>query len=147
MTQQQVELVRAFYATTARGNLVETWNDDEWTRTTIDALRHLSHPDFEFVLVRGEAVAGDAYPGVDGLLAGMREWLSHWDSYEVEPEDFVDLGDRVMVLTRERGVSKQAGVPVVQEGAVVYTFRDGMVLRIETYLERKTALAAFAGSE
>jgi ketosteroid isomerase-like protein len=93
-------------------------------------------------LVRGEAVAGDVYPGVWGLFTGMREWLAHWDSYEVEPEDFVDLDDRVVVLTRERGVSKHAQVPVVQEGAVVYTFRGEKVLRIETYLERATALAA-----
>ncbi len=92
--------------------------------------------------MRGEAVAGDVYPGVWGLLTGMREWLSHWDSYEVEPEEFVDLDDRVLVLTRERGVSKQAHVPVVQKGAVVYAFRDEKVLRIETYLERDTALAA-----
>ena len=92
--------------------------------------------------MRGEAVAGDVYPGVWGLFTGMREWLSHWDSYEVEPEDFVDLDDRVVVLTRERGVSKHAGVPVVQQGAVVYTFRYEKVVRIETYLERATALAA-----
>jgi ketosteroid isomerase-like protein len=77
----------------------------------------------------------------------MREWLGHWDSYEIEPEELRDLGDRVMVLTRERGVSKLARVPVVQQGAVVYTFRDGQVLRIETFLERSTALRAIAGSE
>ncbi|MGH2805518.1 MAG: nuclear transport factor 2 family protein, partial [Thermoleophilaceae bacterium] len=131
MSHDRVELVRAFYSARAGGNLVETWNDDEWARTSAEALRHLADPDFEFVLVRGEAVAGDSYPGVDGLFAGMRAWLSHWDSYEIEPEELV-LGDRVMVLTRERGVSKQARVPVVQAGAVVYTFKDGRVLRIET---------------
>lgn len=143
MSQSNLDVVRLLYAYSQDpGDLVAAWQDEEWTRNGLEAFKQLADPDFEFVLVAGEAVAGDVHPGMDGLLEGMREWLSDWESYEVQVEELLDQGDRVLVLTRERGVSRLGKVPVTQEGAVLYTFRAGKLLRIETYLDRATGLAA-----
>jgi ketosteroid isomerase-like protein len=143
VSETDVQIVQALYAySQTGGNLVEAWQDEEFTRAGLEALRQFADPEFEFVLVTGEAVGGDVFRGVEGLLSGMREWLSDWESYEVEPVEFIDLSSRVVVLTRERGVSRQGKVPMVQEGAVVYTFREGKLIRAETYLERASALSA-----
>lgn len=143
MSQENVALVRLLYDFSRNaGNLVASYEDEEWVRAGLAAFGHLADPEFEFVLVQGEAVAGDAYPGPEGFQAGMREWLSDWETYVVEAERFIDLGERVLVLTVERGVSRAGGVPVEQRGAVLYTFRGEKILRTETFLDRATALAA-----
>jgi ketosteroid isomerase-like protein len=64
-----------------------------------------------------------------------------------EVEDLVDLGNRVMVLTDEHGVSRSGEVPIRQRGAVIWTFRGDRVSRIETYLQRSAALQALAEAE
>jgi ketosteroid isomerase-like protein len=64
-----------------------------------------------------------------------------------EVEDLVDLGNRVMVLTDEHGVSRSGEVPIRQRGAVIWTFRGDRVSRIETYLQRNAAFQALAEAE
>ena len=77
----------------------------------------------------------------------MRDWLSSFQSYIGSVEDVIDLGDRVLVLTDERGVSRVGKVPVRQQGAVIWSFREGKVARIETYMQRRVACAALAPAE
>ncbi len=137
---ERLELVRAVYAFTS-GDLVGPLNDDEWVRESSAAFGHIVDPDFEFVLVRGE-IAEESFPGLEGFYTGMREWLSGWESYEVEVDNLLDLDGRVVVFTIERGRSRSGGVPVEQKGAVVWSFRGDKVLRVETYLQRAAALAA-----
>src|SRR5919109_4003139 len=107
MASSHVELVRALYTyTQSAGNLCAAYEDEDWVGSSVAAFGHLAHPELEFVLVRGEVVGGDVYRGVEGFMEGMRDWLRDWERYEIEAEGFMDLGDRVLVLTLERGVSR-----------------------------------------
>jgi len=82
------------------------------------------------------------YRGAEGLAAAWREWLEPWSRYEIETEEFIDAGDRVVVFVRVRGQTSRDGVDVEHAPAAVWTVRQGKVTAIEFYLERGQALKA-----
>ena len=72
------------------------------------------------------------------LHRGIRE---SWGS-DVSYKEIVDLGDRV--LTRERwNVSGQlSGVPGALESSAIVTFREGLIILIEYFLDHKQTFKA-----
>jgi ketosteroid isomerase-like protein len=55
-------------------------------------------------------------------------------------DDFVEIGDHVVVLTRYIGRGRGSGVEIEQEGAHVFELRAGKVIRLEIYASRERAL-------
>jgi ketosteroid isomerase-like protein len=84
------------------------------------------------------------YEGLEGLLAGWREWLTPWESYLLDVEDVLDAGDRVVTLARVRAKTSRHGVEIEHRPAAVWTLRDGKLTAVHFFLERAEALA-FAG--
>jgi ketosteroid isomerase-like protein len=82
------------------------------------------------------------YAGADGANQFNAEWAAAWDDWEMEPEEFIDAGERVVVILRQRGRSKATGVPVEMRFAQVWTFRDGQGIRMEMYASVEEALEA-----
>lgn len=64
-----------------------------------------------------------------------------WDEHRIEPQEFVDAGDRVVVLQREYQRSK-SGVELVADTATILDVRDGRLVRIQGYMKPAEALAA-----
>ena len=98
-------------------------------------------PDFESSFIAPDGVNGP-FHGVDGLAAGWRDWLEAWERYDVDVERFIAAGDHVIVFVRISGRTRRDGVEVEHTPAVVWTLRDGVVRRLEFYLDRDAALAA-----
>jgi ketosteroid isomerase-like protein len=83
--------------------------------------------------------------------AGWREWLAHfgeaWESFAVEAEEYIDAGDdKVVELLRLTAQGKGSGVAVERQDGIVWTLRDGKVVRLDYYGSRAEALQA-AGLE
>jgi ketosteroid isomerase-like protein len=68
-------------------------------------------------------------------------------SQELEVDALHDAGNKVVVLVRQNGRSKTAGMPVEMSFAQVWTLRDGKQTRMEMYSDRDEALAAAGLSE
>ena len=49
--------------------------------------------------------------GIEEMTAALVEWIAEWSDLRFEAERFVDLGDRVLVLARHRGVGRRSGCP------------------------------------
>src|SRR4029077_11086188 len=94
MSQENVEMLRAVYDRWARG--------DFWTPEPFD-------PEVESVWPAEVPDVGTYY-GLDGLVQGTREFLSAWDSVSFDPDRFIDLGNRVLVLFTVRGRGKGSRV-------------------------------------
>ena len=65
-----------------------------------------------------------------------------WETVTAEPEAMLEgPGDRVLVLDRWhfRG---RGGIEINDELANAYTFRDGLIVRIDGYTDRAEARAA-----
>jgi hypothetical protein len=73
----------------------------------------------------------------------MRDWLSQWERpLVILADDFLEVGEEVLVLVRWRGRGKGSGVEVEGEGAHVWLLTDGRAVRWRVYRDRSEALAA-----
>jgi uncharacterized protein len=72
----------------------------------------------------------------------LREFLSPWELWRCEAEEYIDAGDHVVVFTRYRGTGKESGVEVDTSGAHVWTMREGKAVRLEVFSDRRRALEA-----
>ena len=84
------------------------------------------------------------HEGVREFVALIRE---QWASMRLEPQRFVDVGDKVVVSLRLVGVGKESGVETTANAAHVWTFRDGKVVRQTTFQTMAEALEAAGVSE
>src|SRR4051812_784714 len=65
------------------------------------------------------------YPGVAGFRQFNADWQEAWDEYEFEVEDYIDAGEQVVVIARQRGRSTTTGVPVDMHLGQVWTLQGG----------------------
>ena len=87
------------------------------------------------------------YPGAEGARQFLAEWADAWDGWEMEVEDYIDAGDRVVVILNQRGRSKATGIPVDMRFAQVWTLRDGQAIRMQMYASTEAALEAVGLSD
>jgi ketosteroid isomerase-like protein len=85
--------------------------------------------------------------GLEEFIAAMGGWLSAWDRpLTLEADELIGSGDRILALVRWRGRGKGSGIEVEAEGAHLWTFRKGLVIRLEVYRDRDDARAALEAS-
>jgi ketosteroid isomerase-like protein len=132
MSQENVEIVRAFY---------EAWNAGD-----MDAFRDLYDPD---VILRAPEGWPEPGPFV-GREAAMREWeqvREVWNADLVEPiSDFIDAADRVVVRHTWRAAAGH-GPEVNLEITNVLTVRSGRIVSQEFFWNHAQALEAAGLSE
>jgi ketosteroid isomerase-like protein len=85
--------------------------------------------------------------GHDAVRASLAHWKAEWDDYKVMPEEFVDLGDRVVVTVRLRGRGRGSGIEIDARFYDVYTLHDGKIVRMDQFTERAEALEAAGPAE
>jgi ketosteroid isomerase-like protein len=85
--------------------------------------------------------------GPDGIREYMRRFLDNWESYAVEARHLQAVGDVVMADAVQRGEGKASRIEMEQEFFMLFTFRGGKVVRIESILDRDQALEAAGLSE
>jgi uncharacterized protein len=115
--------------------IFEEWGRGNW------------RPRFDVYHPRMEWGWSDEFPGLGGVYEDqrdpnprMRVWFREWDNWRAEAEEFLELGDYVVVLTSYHGRGKVSGAEVHQKGAHVFKLRDGKVVRLEIFADRKRAL-------
>ena len=114
---------------------------DEWGRGDMSGHAELFHPGMTAeTFGMGEPIRSEGY---DGFIDSMREWLSTWERpLTIEAEDLIQRGDRILVLIHWSGRGKGSGVEIEGRGAHLWSFREGLVVRHETYRDRAEARAA-----
>jgi ketosteroid isomerase-like protein len=83
-----------------------------------------------------------ASQGHDAVRASLVRWKGEWDDYEVRPEEFEHLGDRVVAAVALRGRGRASGIEVDALFYDVYTVRDGKIVRMDQFTQRSEALEA-----
>jgi hypothetical protein len=82
---------------------------------------------------------GLSYHGIDGFAEGWRDWLSPWQSYRIELEEVIDVGDQVLSLVRVKARTSRHGVEVEHRPAAIWTVMDGKVVAMRFFLEQSEA--------
>jgi ketosteroid isomerase-like protein len=144
MSQENVEIVRSILEPFKGIDVASIDLDDDGLR---EALGPYS-PDFELrTLDTGIGLGVDeVYLGWDGLVQYLRVWLEPFSEYQIEPLDYVENGDCVLVPTRQRGTGSASGARVELQITFLYELREGQITRLVQYDTLEEALEA-AGLE
>jgi ketosteroid isomerase-like protein len=106
-----------------------------------------------------EAAVESFHPAIDWVLpaqqssdscCGPEEIIGFWDRIDetmaelrLEPQEWVDAGDRVATRLRHHGRGRESGVVIDEElYHQVATFRDGTIVRLEYFIGWDQALEA-----
>jgi ketosteroid isomerase-like protein len=121
---------------------------DVYNRGDMDAFfAELATADFEFYPGAVGALEGVGYRGREGVERFAVDTSENWEELQNIPEEFRDLGNRVLVLFRLRGRGKGSGAPVDQACACILDFRGDRIWRNRVYLDRAEAFRAAGVSE
>ena len=86
---------------------------------------------------------GESYHGHQGMLDFWRDYGQDMAEMRAEPEQVIDLGDRVAVRTTFAAVGRSSGVATRETRGVIFYFSPrGLILRQETYMTWEDTLAA-----
>ena len=121
-------------------DLAQLFRDEQrWARFTTTAAQ-IYHSDF----VSAGTMFGveTTLAGLDGLREFWLDWLAPWAMYRTEAKEAIDLGERVLVLSRSFGRLEGSAQEVEGAPAAVWSVRDGKIARAEFYTSREVALEA-----
>ena len=130
MSQENVETLRELYEAWAQGNFRPG--------------KDLFAPDVVF-----DQLADGSFNvvGADAVEGYTREFLAQWGEFRIVAEDVVEVGDRILVTERQHATGKASGVKTELSVYSVWTFRDGLVVRVQWERDRTAALKAAGLSE
>ena len=126
MSQENVEIVRAWIDAFDRGGIEET-------------MRYLD-PDIEWTTAVTYLKAG-TYHGHEGVRQWMQGAFAGWESLRVEPERFVDAAEQVVVPLQIIARGK-TGTHAVFNFTTLAEVQRGMIVRIRNYTNQAEALEA-----
>jgi ketosteroid isomerase-like protein len=113
-------------------------------RRDIEALLADLDPDIEWtpafpVLLGGGTRVHRGHEGVREMFRGFYEAL---DEIHVEYSEIRDLGERVVAIGRIRTRGKTSGAATESPFALISDLKNGMAIRVRTYLDPDEALEA-----
>jgi len=132
MSEENVEIVRRTYAAANRGDF--------------DSANEHLHPEIEFHTYAQSPEAG-VYRGKDAVLQYNQGLFAQFESINVELEELIDAGARVVVMSTQYAVPKGGRQEMEVHLAEVWSVRDGLLIERRSYSTREDALEAAGLSE
>ena len=132
MSQENVEIVKAN---------IDAYNREDWDAFFFkDAA-----PGFELDFSRAVGPWRGVF-GPDQIRRVVGEFRETWESARLEPHEFIEAGDLV-VVPGTMHVKGRDGIEVVARGAFVWTIRNGAIERMVMYQDKEDALEDLGLSE
>jgi ketosteroid isomerase-like protein len=136
MSEENVELVRRLL--------------DMFARRDHEGVFEFYDPDIEWDAKNPSGPAGPlgdlegVYRGHEGVRTYWRRWLEAWQDIEFEVQDVLDGGDEIVALIRnQRQWGRHSGIATeMPPYGLVFTIRDGKVVRWRSYPNQQSALEA-----
>src|SRR2546423_91166 len=126
MSQENIEIVRRVYDALNRG---------DW-----DAVFRDMHRDAEITTQRGPAAG--THRGRVAIQGVIEDYNAAFESVVLEPEQFHENGDQVLVLVTRRARPNGGGVDIEVRNGHIWTVRDDTILSMKSFPDPKKALKA-----
>jgi ketosteroid isomerase-like protein len=131
MSEENVEVVRRAVELVRRRD-EQSSGSRVGTGLLDDALEVHDHDSPDLGVLKGHA----------GFLRWIDDWDEAWAEWRLEPEEFIDAGERVVVLVRLSARGRGSGVSLERRDGMVWTVRNGMAIRLDYYNSPAEALEA-----
>jgi SnoaL-like protein len=126
-----------------------------WNRGDFELVPNVDDPEVETHITQGGVAVGldDVYYGPEGHCRAMEVWNEAWHEWDAEIDEIIEEGrDQVLVVARVYGEGAASGIRLDAWCAVRYTFREGLILRVDGAIDPDRdrvldALAETAGRE
>jgi ketosteroid isomerase-like protein len=125
MAQENVEIVRQAF--------------EHFLRTSEQQLEWL---DPEIEVYDHEIPDAGTYCGHEGYLRWLEDRGKAWDDFSMEPEPWIEAGDKVVFIFQLTARGRGSCVEVKRRDGIVWTIRDGTPIRRDYYNNEPQALEA-----
>jgi ketosteroid isomerase-like protein len=126
MSQESIETLRRSY---------EAFNADD-----LEPLRALLDPEFVY-RTREEFPERGSY-GLEAALNRLSVLLELFDEVRCEPQEFIDAGERTVVVARQIARGHASGVMIDELIVHVWRIQNGRAKELRVYAQRAQALEA-----
>jgi uncharacterized protein len=128
VAESDVELVKQGYEALAAGGF-EAWLP-------------LFDPDVELTTPAALASEPGIYRGPDGVRRWFDEFYEAMDEVRLEPQEFHEVGEWVVVPFTIIARGRTTGLVVEQRAVQAWQLRDGKAIRLEIFADVEEAMAA-----
>jgi ketosteroid isomerase-like protein len=125
MSRENVEIVRR--------------SNDAFERGDVAAAMSAVHPDL--VTYRPDP-DNRTFHGPGGFLEAFDDWVEDFAEFSFAAEEYLDVGDRVLVRIRQWARGKANDVPLEAPVWFLYTLSDGRITHMGIYNAENKALEA-----
>jgi ketosteroid isomerase-like protein len=112
-----------------------------------EAMMPFIHPEFEVTTPPGLAAEPDTYRGPEGIRRYFDSFYDAMDRVTFDADEFIPVGDRVVVRSVLRTRGRSSGIEAEQNIALVYELKDGKAYRISVYATVGEAVEAARAAE
>src|SRR5262245_12397458 len=130
MSEENVEIVRRGFEAFQRGGpeaMLDLFSDD--------LITYRADPD------------GATFDGKAGFRAAVDDWTEDFSEWQVLPEEFTDLGERVLVRVRQIAQGRSSGARVDEDFWFLFEVASSKVSKLSFYSRHTEALEAAGLSE
>jgi ketosteroid isomerase-like protein len=127
MATENVELARRGYEAFKRGD--------------VEAVLEFIDPQIE-VHDSPELPDRRVWHGYEGFVGNLSNMFDIVQGFELEPDEFIDAGEKLLVAVRVRGHGRSSGIAMEDHLLHVWTIRDRKGTRLEVYRDREQAREA-----
>ena len=127
MSRENVEIVRRSLEAFQQGGL--------------DASLRFYDPEVTWEEAQDEPEA-ETFRGHDGIRTLAQKWLVPFDDLRIEPEEFIDAGEAVVMPYMFRGRERSSGNDIAAPETWVFSLRDGKICEVREYRRKSEALEA-----
>ena len=108
----------------------------------VEAVLAITDPGFEATTPPSLASEPQTYRGHEGVRRFFGSFDDAMEGVYLEGQEFTSAGDNVLVDTKLHARGRTTGIETEQRAFLVWTLRDGLVTRVQTFADRGEALEA-----
>ena len=119
---------------------------EAWSRRDIDALLEVVHPDAEARPILGANIGISVYRGREGLREWFRDLHQEWETFPTRVTQIdarAERDERALLTVEVHARGRASGVVIEGDLYHLVEIRDGLILRLEAFRDRDSAVKAF----